>query len=128
MIASYNLGFCQMDIHDNHAVTTINEGVTILPEHNKIFLQIVDTHFRNKPFIYISNRVYSYAINPIVYLETAKVPNLAGFAVVSRNPEQKMLTQVEKAFLGKEFFLFKTLDEALLWKDGVLQELTSFDK
>jgi len=116
-----------MDIYENYAITTIYEGVTIHPKHNKVFLQIVDTHFKNKPFVYISNRINSYSINPIVYLETAKVQNLVGFAVVSTDPEQLMLTQLEKAFLGKEFHLFKTIDEALSWKNKVLKKFASCD-
>jgi len=112
-----------MDIYENHAVTTINEGVIISPDQNKVFLQIVDKHYRNRPFVYISNRINSYSVNPIVYLETAKVPNLIGFAVVSQDPNQQMLTKVEKTFLGKEFHLFESLQAALIWKDEVLKEL-----
>ncbi len=121
MIASYDLGFCTMNIHSDHVITVMNEGITVLPEYNDIFLQIVDKHYKNKPFVYISNRIHSYSVNPAIYLETAKIPNLVGFAVVSNDPKQRMLTKVEKTFFQKEFRQFDTIKDAMDWKNELLQ-------
>ncbi len=121
MIATYNLGFCQLDIYDDYTLAVMNEGITVSPEHNDVFLKVVEKHFQNKAFVYISNRINSYSVNPAIYLETAKIKNLVGFAVVSKDPKQKMQTKVEKTFFGKEFRQFDTIEEALQWKEEIMR-------
>ncbi len=124
MIASYDLGFCQMDIYENYIINVMNEGITVLPEYNEIFVEITDTHFRDKKFVYITHRIHSYSVNPTIYLETAKIKNLVGFAVVSNTSLQKMQTKIEKAFFRKEFLQFDTIEEALKWKDDIIKKHT----
>lgn len=116
----YDLGFCKIDLHYNYIIATVNEGVNFSTDHYLIFREIIDEHFKNRPFIYISNRVNSYSIDPMVYIETGKIKNLVGIAVVSKNPKQKRITQVENMFLKREFHLFTNMEAALLWKDSVL--------
>ncbi|MFC5044982.1 hypothetical protein ACFSTE_20840 [Aquimarina hainanensis] len=124
MITSYNFDFCAAEIHSDYIKTIINEGATIVPEHNKILKQVVDLHFQDKPFVYITHRVNSYSVNPTVYIETSKIPNLIAFAVVSDNPMQETLTQLEKPFFKKEFALFRTMEDALIWKDKMIESST----
>ncbi|MBQ0735473.1 hypothetical protein [Aquimarina celericrescens] len=120
MLANYDLGFCQVNIYDDYVIAIMNEGITVIPEYNDIFLKIVERHFLNKAFVYISHRIHSYSVDPTIYFETARIKNLIGFAVVSSDPKQKMLTQVEKNFFGKDFKHFETLDQAILWKDEII--------
>ncbi|WP_130287933.1 hypothetical protein [Aquimarina brevivitae] len=106
-------------------ITVMNEGVTVSPEHNAILTEIAEFHFRNNtPFVYITHRINSYAVNPSVYRETSKIPNLAGFAVVSKNPIQKQQTKVEKVFFDKDFQDFEELEEALSWKDEIIKSFS----
>ncbi len=122
MIASYDLGFCLMDIYENYVINVMNEGITVSPEHNKIFVEIAEKHFKNKTFVYITHRIHSYSVDPTIYIETAKIKNLVGFAVVSNTSLQKMQTKVEKVFFGKEFRHFDTITEALNWKDEIIKK------
>ena len=101
-------------------VVVMNEGITIAPEHNVTLLNIVDTYYKNKNFVYISNRLNSYAVNPAIYIETSKVENLVGFAVVSKDYKAKSNAEIEKLFLKKPFEIFNTLDQAVNWAQSIL--------
>ena len=121
----YQLSFCTTEVYKDFMLTIMNEGITVSAEHNALLTEIAEHHFRNtKTFVYITNRINSYAVNPVVYRETSKIPNLVGFAVVSKNPIQKQQTKVEKVFFDKAFQDFETLDEAITWKDKLIKSLT----
>ena len=112
--------FCEMHIYDHYMVVVMNEGVTITPSHNQILLNIVDTYYKNKKFVYITHRLNSYAVDPAIYFETSKIENLAGFTVVSKDFKAKSNAEVEKLFLNKPFEIFDTLEEAITWAKSIL--------
>ncbi|MBW1296780.1 hypothetical protein [Aquimarina litoralis] len=120
MITNYHLDFGLVEIYTDYIKVTINEGITISPEHNNVLLDMVEKHYKNKPFLYLTHRVNSYSVDPTIYLETAKISNLIGFAVVSKDPLQKKQTQIEKLFFNKELKRFDNISSALLWKDELL--------
>ncbi len=120
MVKHYDLGFTKVEVYNNYIVNTIAEGFLVMPRHNSILLDFVKEHFSNKDFIYVSNRINSYSVNPTVYYETKKIQNLIGIAVVSINPRQKLLCEMEGSFYKKNMEYFKKMHEALLWKDEVL--------
>ena len=112
--------FCTMHIYDNYMIVIINEGVTVTPEHNNVLLNVADTYYKNKPFVYITHRLNSYAVDPAVYRETSKISNLSGFCVVSSDYKAKRNAEIEKLFLNKPFEIFDTIDEATTWASQVI--------
>ncbi|SEK23259.1 hypothetical protein SAMN04487910_0028 [Aquimarina amphilecti] len=122
MITSYILDFGLIEIYEDYIKVTINEGVTVSPEHNDVLLEMVEKHYKNKAFLYLTHRINSYAVNPTIYLETAKIENLIGFAVVSDNPIQEKQTKLEKAFFSKELKRFDDIESALQWKTELLEK------
>ena len=112
--------FCKMHIYDFYMIVVINEGITVTPEHNNVLLNIVDTYYENKPFVYITHRLHSYAVDPAVYSETSKISNLAGFCVVSSDYKAKRNAEIEKLFLNKPFEIFDTIEEATTWANQVI--------
>ncbi|MFK7783269.1 hypothetical protein [Psychroserpens sp.] len=112
--------FCTMHIYDNYMIVVINEGVTVTPEHNNVLLNVVDTYYKNNPFVYITHRVNSYAVDPAIYKETSKIENLAGFCVVSADYKAKRNAEIEKLFLNKPFEIFDTIEEAKTWSNELL--------
>ncbi|WP_236669188.1 hypothetical protein [Aquimarina mytili] len=111
-----------MDIFENYVINVMNEGITVIPEYNNVFVEIANKHFKHKAFVYITHRIHSYSVDPTIYIETAKIKNLVGFAVVSNTSLQKMQTKIEKTFFGKEFRQFDTMEEALEWKDEIIKK------
>lgn len=114
--------FCEMQIYDSYVIVTINEGITISPKHNIELNNVVETYFINKKFVYISNRINSYAVDPSTYIETSKIKNLKGFAVVSKDYKAKSNAEVEKLFLTKPFEIFNDMTKAIAWTNSILNQ------
>ncbi len=121
MTDELKFNFCDMFIYSNYMVVTMNEGVNITPAHNDVLLNVVDTYFKNKKFVYISHRIRSYSVDPAIYKETSKIDNLAGFAVVSKDYKAKSNAEIEKLFLHKPFEIFDGLEEAITWAQSIVK-------
>ena len=109
--------FCEMTIYNNYIVNVIKEGETITPDYNDLLLDVTKTYFKDKPFVYITHRLNSYAVDPQIYFETSKISNLKGFAVVSSDYKAKVNAKVEKLFFKKPFETFSSLEDAFIWAD-----------
>lgn len=112
--------FCETHIYADYMVVIMNEGVTLGPSHNQVLLNIVDTYFKTKKFVYITHRLHSYAVDPVIYFETSKIKNLAGFAVVSKDYKAKSNAEIEKLFLNKPFEIFSTIEQAISWARSLI--------
>jgi len=112
--------FGEIFVHDNYIIAVMKEGITVTPDLNDILFDIVTTYFHSKPFVYITNRINSYAVDPAVYVETAKIYNLIGFAIVSQNNLAFSNTDIEKLFFKKPFVHFDTLNEAIIWSENLV--------
>ena len=115
MKESLTFDFCNMTIYDNYIITVINEGITLLEKHNSILIKVAESYFVDKPFIYITNRINSYSVDPKIYFNTAQIPNLKGFAVVTNNYQAKVNAKIEKMFFNKPFEIFTELEDAITW-------------
>ncbi|NCT16939.1 MAG: hypothetical protein COZ75_07720 [Flavobacteriaceae bacterium CG_4_8_14_3_um_filter_34_10] len=120
MRAALKYDFCEFSIFNNFIIAVINEGITVMPEHNEVLLKLAKKYFKNRPFAYITNRIHSYAVDPKVYLETSKIENLVAFAVVSQQKLSTSNTQVEKMFLNKPYKNFEHLLEAIHWSESII--------
>ncbi|SEK23221.1 hypothetical protein SAMN04487910_0027 [Aquimarina amphilecti] len=122
MSKRYDLGFAVVEIREDYLKNTISEGFLVMPKHNKLLLEFVTKYFKDTPFVYISNRINTYSVDPTVYHRTTKIDTLAGIAVVSKNHRQKKLTELESKFFEKELEYFSKIDEALEWKNKILKK------
>ncbi len=124
MIASFDFSFCRAEIHKDYVLTVMTEGITVIPKYNELLMMVAEQYYKNKPFVYISNRINSYSVDPSIHLEMNKIPNLIGFAVISNNPIQKMQTKLEKSLFKKEYKLFNTMKSAIDWKNMIIIKYT----
>ncbi len=122
MIKKYHFDFCTLKVYSDYVLAVMNEGITVSPEHNDILIEISKKHFSNKNFVYMTHRVNSYSVNPEVYFKTAQIANLSGFIVISNSPLQEHQTRIEKMFFNKPFQKFDTIEEAIIWKNVLLNE------
>ena len=114
--------FCEISIFNHYVVVVAKEGITLTPKHNKVLLKIKDTYFpNNTPFVYITHRINSYAVDPKIYFETSKIKNLIGFAVVSSNFQAKKNAQIEQRFFDKPFKVFSELEDAVAWAEEMVK-------
>ena len=99
----------------------MNEGVLVDASVNATLTDLAEEHFGEKLFGYITHRKNSYSVNPNVYHETSKIPNLVGFAIVSDKEIHLTTSQVESMFLDKPLKVFKTVPEAVAWVNELIE-------
>jgi len=122
MFHYYDFKDSEVFIFDNFLVNQIKQGVTVTPEHNQQLRDVLDKHFKNKKVVYISNRYYNYAVDPLTYLETSKIHNLVAMAIVADTTIAKSNAKLESMFYKKNFEVFETLSEAMAWVQKQLAE------
>lgn len=115
MVAALSLNFCEVSIYTDHVVVIVNEGVLVTPDTHKFLDDIATSYFHNRPFGYISYRKHNYSVDPRTYLETSKIDNITGFAVVSHEGIGINNVEVEKRFFNKPFKRFLKLKDARTW-------------
>lgn len=118
----FDLGYTEVFIFDEFLVNQIQEGVTITPEHNNTLVNIVDKYFKNKPLVYISNRINSYSVDPITYIGTSSIHNLLAIAIVAEESLNKKNALYESNFYNKPFKVFDTLSKAMQWVQTIINE------
>lgn len=115
--SAIELDFGKITIIDNILIAELNEGILFDVENNRKLLNLGNRIFKGMPYGYISNRVNSYAVNPMIYLESSSTINLKAIAVVSSNPVCQQNTLLEKQFYKEEdsFEVFDNLEAAINW-------------
>ena len=114
----FDLDFGKVTIHENILIAKLNEGVLFDLENNQKLLDLGAEIFNGENYGYISHRVHSYAVDPMVYRKSAEVNNLKAIAVVSENEMTlRNADKVEKKFYKDNncFEVFRTLEEAVEW-------------
>ncbi len=115
--------FGKITILDNIMLTVINEGIIVDSEIINLLIELDSTYFKDKPFVYVSQRKNSYTIDPTIYLKASKSKNLIGFAVVLDNLSIMDHTEIEKLFLNSiPFEVFDNLDIALNWAKNLIKK------
>lgn len=115
--SSIQLDFGKVWFKENILIAELNEGILFDVENNRKLLEIGKETFYNKPYGYISHRIHSYAVNPLVYRESANTVNLKAIAVVTNNETCRNNTLLERQFYkdANPFEVFESLDEAFNW-------------
>lgn len=109
-------------VQDKMLINEMNEGALLDVQTNRRILEIGCENFGNSNFGYISNRINSYAVNPMVYRESAEHSQLKAIAVVSENKMVRESALLEQQFYTNKnsFQIFSTLEEAKSWMQEVL--------
>ena len=120
IIKYYNFEDSELFIFDEFIINQIKEGVTIQPDHNDTLNDIVQRYFSGKNMVYISNRVKSYSVNPLIYAETEKIPNLIGIAIIPRTATMRKNAEYERQFYDKSYEIFEGLSDAIAWAHTII--------
>lgn len=123
IIKYYNFEEFELFVFDEFIINQAKEGVVIQPEHINIIDNTVRSHFRGKNMVYILNRVKSYSVNPLIYPETAKIPNLIAIALIPKTRLMKRNAEYEREFFNKPFEIFNNLRDAMQWAHELLAKL-----
>ncbi|MFS4466439.1 hypothetical protein [Maribacter sp. 2210JD10-5] len=114
----------RFDYYPNFVIGCIKEGVHVTFEEAIISLQTAaQIYTYDKRFVYISNRVYSYSIDPMGYREASKMfINLVGLAVVAKSKKRRTLAGLERMFMKQPIRAFKDLESAFQWTQELLEK------
>ena len=114
------LPFCTVSVYADYVYAIMDEGITVHAEYNDILLELVHNFIETDPFVYITHRKNSYAVDPTIYIETAKIKNLTGFIVIDEGKSKDDVLNFERSFFKKPFIKCSTLEEALIAKNKII--------
>lgn len=114
------LDFCTISFYNNYMVVEMNEGITVTQPLHDVLVEKAQSFYKDKPFVYLTHRVNSYAVDTSVYSKTSQLENLKGFGVISKNYLAKSNAEIEKLFLKKPFKIFDNLNEAINWANALI--------
>jgi hypothetical protein len=121
-LAEHKLDLGRFVFYKNISIAEVSEGTHVTFEKLSHMLQIAKGVYGNdNPFVYISNRIHSYSIDPLGYYEAIKLfPNIKAYAIVSENKQRRMLAVLEKLFIKKPIRVFDNLETAALWAEQII--------
>ena len=117
----HKLDYCEIFVLENVLVKQIEEGQIISSNHIDELLQIIDKHFKDKPVVYLSNRTFSYSVDPLVYKEVSKIKNIIGIGIIVSGNQRVQNAFYEGKFYEKEFEVFRHFYEAMTWANSLLE-------
>lgn len=121
MSINYEFGFGLLTVHEEYVVAKMNYGMTIDDRMLEDYDMIINRHYSQKNFGYITIREHSYAVNPSVYKAVSRYPNLKGIAVVDPYLRSKLTFPVEKMFFEGPMHRFSTEHKAVSWIRSLLK-------
>ena len=117
MTEKIELDFGTISVFDKILICECKEGILLDVDSNRKILQIGDKTFNGQAFGYISNRINSYAVDPMVYRDSADHPQLKAIAVVTSSEMARQSAVLEQKFYTNKnsFQIFSSLMEAKDW-------------
>ncbi|WP_146104979.1 hypothetical protein [Nonlabens tegetincola] len=101
-----DFGYAEVFVFKNFLITQIAEGIVVGEGHLRYLKMFIEKTYGSNPMVYLSNRINSYSVNPLVYHHFPEIPNLLGIGVVAYSPITIQNIKIEKNF---QKFLFKHL-------------------
>ena len=95
--------------------------VSIDYDHTTILNEIIKIHFNNKNMVYISNRVKSYSVNPVIYKEIEKIKNLVAIVIVTTNDNFIVKIEEELKHYNKPSKICENLTDAIIWANSLIK-------
>ncbi|TCK69031.1 hypothetical protein DFQ05_0542 [Winogradskyella wandonensis] len=107
---------------EKYVVSEFNEGVHIDMKNFRESAILINSHFNNRPFGVISNRINNYSID----LSNSEqfnncFPNLKAYAVVCDSLFGRGVFEVENRFFKYNRQIFKKLEDAMQWVEKSLE-------
>ena len=120
MLQHHDLGYTDVFIFEHYLINQIKDGVVISYEHYEVLKAFVEKYFPNSNMVYLSNRVNSYTVNPLVHHKTSTIDNLIGVGIVVDTGLKEQAALFESQFFNKDFEIFVTLQEGIMWATDLI--------
>ena len=109
--------FCQMELHDQFVILTINENVDLTLDRASIIRDKLREHYKAQDFLMISYRKFKHNVSTDIYKQ-GQLSNMKGLAIVSEDDEVRNKAIMEQELYGKSFVFFSCVDEAISWAEA----------
>lgn len=106
--------------YGNIVIVEAKEGIMLSYKKDLSVVLLILNITEGKPWVYISNRINSYSIQPLDYKYLNKVPSLKALAVVNYNEVGYLNSELEAKFCKKPFGVFHNVSDAVIWGKGFL--------
>ncbi|SDL01933.1 hypothetical protein SAMN04488034_10210 [Salinimicrobium catena] len=116
------LDFSVLQFYDYYVVSRLREDVVFDRPQVKELVEVCNHYFEDRHFVYISQRVHNYNVNPTIYLKLEEARHLCGIAIVSQKTSALNMAAFEKNFAKVPFEVFLDLKEAQKWAKQMLKE------
>lgn len=122
MFHYFDIGHAEVFIFDDFLIKQVKEGADINHNQTEEFKTILKEHFNGKNMAYISNRVFSYSVNPLIYKEAEKISNLVAIAIIPDNHKMRANAEYERQFYDRPFGIFNNLSDAIQWVHKIIEK------
>jgi hypothetical protein len=122
ILRTIELEFTILEFHENFVVSWVKENVVLSKKRAFDLIDACSGHYERTNFVYISNRVHNYNVDPTVYLSLNKIKNLAGIAIVSDKTSALNMARFEKTFSKIPYEIFLEMEEAIDWTQKILKK------
>lgn len=114
----YSYEHAEVLVFNNYLVNQIREGAIITTADVDSIAALIEAHFDEKPWVYISNRTASYSVDPMAYKRASDTKNLKGIAIVTQNASQRKMALFEQKFAEIPIVVLDELTAAFSWADA----------
>ncbi|WP_298894517.1 hypothetical protein [uncultured Psychroserpens sp.] len=128
ILKEFNYDYGNVFVFDGYVISEIKQGITFTWDyHAKQIVEDVTSFLDTdgNDVVYISHRIYSYAVKPNDWLKFFKHSyGLKGYGVVGYTQGSVLNTVIENLFFHKKIKRFNSLEAAIQWAtDRALAEV-----
>lgn len=121
-LTTHELAIGTFRFYEQVVVGQVREGLQISMDNVLPLLALSWEAYRDTSVVYISDRKYSYSLDPTMYYEVQKLaPHITGYAWVVYNEINRKTAELEARFLQCPKAIHHTMDNALQWSVNLLQ-------
>ena len=126
MDRDYLLSYCRLELHDIYTVVTVNEGVHIDFTETGEIGTVLQSHYHDKPFGLIANRVNRYSTNPLALKQFFSNEQVVAGAIVGSHRTTRLNAEIEIGVIdGAPVAFFTRLEDARNWMKATVKEQIS---
>ncbi|MEH6408398.1 MAG: hypothetical protein V7767_14065 [Leeuwenhoekiella sp.] len=117
MINEAKFSFGKITFEGDFVIAEINNGIVFDVCDSKKLFEYCDKFYEGRSYNYISNRINSYSVNPVIYLSLDKY-NVTAMAIVTTLALTKQNSFLEKHFAQLPLEVFENILEAKIWLES----------
>lgn len=120
IIKQYALDYTDIFIFDYFLINQIHEGIDVRSPYDKKLRKIIKSDFKGRDMVYISNRHFSYSVDPLIYPKIENISNMVAIALVPATELMRKNAEYERHFYDKPFEIFDSLLKAINWTESII--------